>query len=69
MNSRLMKLVTININGLHSQVKRWKVQIVLMQETHLGDKDQAKLSKLGFKHILPTDRGGEEGWQSCYLEL
>lgn len=54
-------MVSININGLHNPVKRWKAlskfkrdkaQIVFMQETHLSDSEHEKLNKLGFKHVF-----------------
>lgn len=56
-----VKLVTVNINGLHNPVKRWKtlsklkrdkVQIAMIQETHLSDEEHSKLNKLGFKHVF-----------------
>lgn len=61
MYDKQVKLVTININGLHNPVKRWKalsklkrdkVQIAMMQETHLSDEEQSKLNKMGFKYIF-----------------
>lgn len=56
-----VKLVTININGLHNPVKRWKalsklkrdkIQIAMMQETHLSNEEHSKLNKMGFKHVF-----------------
>lgn len=56
-----VKLVTININGLHNPVKRWKAlsklkrdkaQIAMMQETHLSDEEHSKLNKMGFKYVF-----------------
>lgn len=61
MYGRRVKLVTININGLHSPIKRSKAlsklkkdkaEIAFMQETHLGDDEHLKLKKLGFKHVF-----------------
>ncbi len=61
MSSRSIKLVSNNIKGLHSPVKRWKAlskfkrdkaQIVLLQETHLADDEHAKLNKMGFKYVF-----------------
>lgn len=61
MNSESVKMVSININGLHNPVKRWKAlskfkrdkaQIVFMQETHLSDSEHEKLNKLGYKHVF-----------------
>lgn len=56
-----IKIITININGLHNPVKRWKALsklkkdkalVALIQETHLSDDEHLKLNKLGFKRVF-----------------
>nr|AAD02930.1 reverse transcriptase [Oryzias latipes] len=61
MYDRNVKLLTLNINGLHNPVKRWKTlsklkqdkaEIVFLQETHLPEAEHLKLNKMGFKHVF-----------------
>ncbi len=60
MQNRSIKMVSLNINGILnpikrgnilSKLKREKIQIAYLQETHLDDPEHAKLNKMGFKHV------------------
>lgn len=59
MHNKDFKVVTLNVNGLTSPIKRGKMkskakrekaQIIFWQETHLTNKEQEKLKKMGFRH-------------------
>lgn len=54
-----VKIATYNVNGLGNPIKRSKiltklkrerVEVAFLQETHLSDTEHAKLKRLGFKH-------------------
>ena len=54
-----VKIVTYNVNGLVNPIKRAKiltklkrdkVEVALLQETHLLDTEHTKLIKMGFKY-------------------
>lgn len=60
MFNRPIKLVSLNINGILnpvkrskmlSQLKRDKVQIAYIQESHLSDNEHAKLNKMGYTKV------------------
>ena len=66
MQNRSLKIASFNINGVLNPVKRWKIlsklkkdkiQIALLQETHLNDSEHAKLNKSGFKHVYFSSHG------------
>ena len=55
-----IKTVSFNVNGLNnpckrnrilSKLRKDKVQIAFLQETHLNEAEHAKLNKSGFKHV------------------
>ncbi len=59
MHNKEFKVVTLNVNGLTSPIKRGKMlskakrekaQIIFWQETHLTNEEHEKLKKMGFKH-------------------
>lgn len=56
---QVVKMATYNVNGLVNPIKRSKiltklkrdkVEVAFLQETHLSDTEHAKLRRLGFKH-------------------
>ena len=58
-----IKIVSFNVNGLInpnkrgrilSKLRKDKVQIAYLQETHLSDVEHAKLNKSGFKHVYSS---------------
>lgn len=60
MEETQIKVASFNINGIHNPIKRWKilsklkkdkVQIAMLQESHLDDSEHTKLNKMGFKHV------------------
>lgn len=60
MQDKPIRVVSLNINGVLNPVKRWKmlsqlkkdkVQIAFIQESHLDDTEHSKLNKMGFKKI------------------
>lgn len=60
MTVALLNLCTWNVNDVHTPVKRRKVltylkgegvQIALLQETHLNDKEHLKLQQGGFGQV------------------
>ena len=66
MQNRSLKIVSFNINGIHSPVKRAKIlsklkkdkiQIAFLQESHLSDSEHAKLNRSGFKHVYFSSHG------------
>ena len=66
MDKTQLKVVSFNINGLHSPIKRWKVlsnlkkekvQIAMLQESHLDDTEHAKLNKMGYKSVYFSSHG------------
>lgn len=71
MSVQTLNLCTWNVNGVHTPVKRKKVltylkregvQIALLQETHLNDKEHLKLQQEGvgqvfFSSFTPRSRG------------
>lgn len=61
-----IRIASYNVNGLHNPVKRVKilsklkrdrVQIAYIQETHLNDSEHAKLNRMGFKHVYSSSYG------------
>lgn len=57
------KLVTYNINGVHNPIKRTKilsklkkdkVQVAFLQETHLNQTEHSKLARNGFKYVFSS---------------
>lgn len=59
MYNKEFKVVTLNVNGLTSpikrgkmisKVKREKAQIIFWQETHLTNQEHEKIKKMGFRH-------------------
>uniref|UniRef100_A0A3Q3A4Q3 Reverse transcriptase domain-containing protein n=1 Tax=Kryptolebias marmoratus TaxID=37003 RepID=A0A3Q3A4Q3_KRYMA len=61
-----LKVASFNINGVLNPVKRErilsklrkdKVQVAFLQETHLNDLEHAKLNKQGFKHVYFSSHG------------
>ena len=65
-----IRLATYNVNGLNNPVKRGKilsklkkdkVQIAYLQETHLNATEHAKLNRMGIKHVLSSsDKSGHK---------
>lgn len=60
MEKQHYKVITLNINGLHSPIKRSKAlskmkrekcDIIFWQETHISDAEHEKIGKLGFKKV------------------
>ena len=56
-----LSIITLNVNGLHSPIKRYRVAgwikkqdptICCLQETHLCSKDKHRLRVKGWKTIL-----------------
>lgn len=54
-----IKIATYNVNGLVNPIKRSKiltklkrdkVEVAFLQETHLSDTEHAKLKRMGFKY-------------------
>lgn len=71
MQNRSLKIASFNINGILNPVRRGKIlpqlrkdkiQVAFLQESHLNDSEHAKLNKSGFS-FLPMDREGGEEWQ------
>ena len=61
-----IRIASYNVNGLHnpikrgkilSQMKKEKIQVGLIQETHLNDLEHAKLNRMGFKHVYYSSHG------------
>lgn len=61
MSVSMLKICSWNVNGIHTPVKRKSiltllkkenVDIALLQETHLDDKEHLKLQQLGFSHVF-----------------
>lgn len=59
MSNKEYKVITLNVNGLStpvkrskalSKIKREKAQIIFWQETHLTDQEHEKIKNMGFKH-------------------
>ena len=59
MSNKVFKVISLNVNGLLTPVKRSKViakikrekaQIIFCQETHLTDQEHEKIKKKGFRH-------------------
>lgn len=69
MQNRSLKIASFNINGVLNPVKRGKIlsklrkdkiQIAFLQETHLSDSEHTKLNKSGFKHVyFSSHRSGK----------
>lgn len=65
------RVITLNVNELHSPIKRSKViakmkrekqDIIFMQETHLSNTEHEKLRKMGFKNSYYSSfEGGSAG--------
>ena len=65
-----IRLATYNVNGLNDPVKRGKilsklkkdkVQIAYLQETHLNATEHAKLNRMGIKYVfLSSDKSGHK---------
>ena len=60
MQNRSLKIASFNINGILNPVKRGKIlsklkkdkiQVAFLQESHLNDSEHAKLSKSGFNDV------------------
>ena len=60
-NNNNLKMVSLNVNGLNNtnkrnkiinKFKREKMQVVLLQETHLSNKEHEKLKRFGFKNTF-----------------
>ena len=58
-----VKIISLNVNGLVSPIKRGKVlaklrrdkvQVAYLQETHLNEAEHAKLNKQGFKYVYSS---------------
>lgn len=58
-----IRIASYNVNGMHSPIKRGKilsqlkkdrVQIAFLQETHLNASEHAKLNKMGFKQVYSS---------------
>jgi exonuclease III len=75
-----IRLATYNVNGLNNPVKRGKilsklkkdkVQIAYLQETHLNATEHAKLNRMGIKHVFSSsDKSGHKrGVAILLLEL
>ncbi len=63
MQNKPLRAVSFNVNGLHSPIKRGKVlsklkkdkiQIAFLQETHMSDIEHNKLNKMGFKYVYSS---------------
>ena len=63
MQGKTLKVASYNVNGIHSPIKRGKIlsklkkekiQIAFLQETHLSDIEHDKLNKMGFKYIYSS---------------
>ena len=61
MQNTYVKIISFNINGMLNPVKRGKVlsklkkdkiQVAFLQESHLSDSEHAKLNKYGFGHVF-----------------
>ena len=59
-----ISIITLNVNGLNSQIKRYRVAgwikkqdptICCLQETHLSTKDKHRLRVKGWKTILQAN--------------
>ncbi len=55
-----IKIMSLNVNGLNSPIKRQKVmaklkkekaQIIFLQETHLSQLEHNKLKKYGYRNL------------------
>lgn len=66
MQNRSLKIASFNINGVLNPVKRGKIlsklkkdriQIAFLQESHLNDSEHAKLNKSGFKNVYFSSHG------------
>lgn len=66
MQTNSLKRATFNINGVLNPVKRGKIlsklkkdkiQVAFLQETHLNDSEHAKLNRSGFKHVFFSSYG------------
>lgn len=66
MQNRSLKIASFNINGVLNPIKRGKIlsklkkdkiQVAFLQESHLNDSEHAKLNKLGFKHVYFSSYG------------
>ena len=73
MQNRSLKIASFNINGILNPVKRGKIlsklkkdkiQVAFLQESHLNDSEHAKLKDqdLNMFTFLPMGRGGGEEW-------
>lgn len=60
---QMMKIITLNVNGILKPTKRNKVltklqregiHIAFLQETHLTDIENRKLKRKGFKHVFSS---------------
>lgn len=64
--SNYIKVASYNVNGLLNPVKRSKIltklkkekiKLALLQETHLNVKEHNKLNRMGFKYIYSASFG------------
>lgn len=67
-NTKLIKVITYNVNGLGNPIKRSKimaklkreeVEVALLQETHLLNSEHENFL---INTRLPIDRAQREGW-------
>lgn len=65
MSGDLIKVVSLNVNGLNNYIKRGKVlskikkektKIGFLQETHLSDQEQEKFKKMGYRISVHSKR-------------
>lgn len=63
MQGRPIRVASFNVNGILHEIKRGKIlsklrrekiQIAFLQETHLSDTEHSKLNKMGFKYIYSS---------------
>lgn len=73
-----LKVVLFNINDINNLIKRWrvlsklgkdKVQIVMLQESHLDDSEHAKVNKMGFKSVYFSSHGSGETKRDCDFNI
>lgn len=62
-DEELVKIISLNVNGVLNPVKRSKIlsklkkekaQIAFLQETHLSQSEHAKLKRMGFSHVFAS---------------
>ena len=70
MHHREFKVISLNVNGLGSAIKRSKViakmkrekgDILFCQETHLSTPEHEKLKKMGYRNTLFSYKMGRRG--------